>query len=482
MNPSDWSLSPWPALLGATVCLQRGARLVETAATALSVRSPSTTLEIDAIPAGLMHTLRLLEAGESSVEELREAALAGAGEQGVTRLRTCLASLSECSLLRYRLTLDDVLSADMVPLGTFRPPSPPESESRRFLLSRFALLRRERDALIVEAPTAHARIEIQPRAEINFLPGREPLTVPQLGRSSGHLPDPEDRLHALLYSVGLLTEVLPDGTVTEDESSAANWEFHDLLFHARSRAGRRGGSYGATKGRVWLGTGATPAPSIGASIPLDRPTQGPGAEAVTGLDLLLRARRSERAHGADPITATQLGGFLFRSAGVVNSASGDPTRGLHTYPSGSGYALGIYALVGRCEDLDPGLYRYRPEAHELDLVSAACPSTAYILDQARSAMAAAHPPQVLIVITARFEHVLPRYRALAYSLLLKDVGVLFQTMYLTGTAMDLATCALGGGNSDLFGAVAGLDYFAESSVGELAIGSRPGPASEEGVR
>jgi hypothetical protein len=54
---------------------------------------------------------------------------------------------------------------------------------------------------------------------------------------------------------------------------------------------------------------------------------------------------------------------------------------------------------------------------------------------------------------------------------MKDVGCLYQTMYLVATAMGLAPCGLGGGHSDLFAQVAGLDYFAETSVGDFVLGT-----------
>jgi hypothetical protein len=52
------------------------------------------------------------------------------------------------------------------------------------------------------------------------------------------------------------------------------------------------------------------------------------------------------------------------------------------------------------------------------------------------------------------------------------VGVLYQTMFLAATAMDLAPCVLRGGNSDLFAKAAGLDYYSETSVGEFLLGSK----------
>jgi hypothetical protein len=45
-------------------------------------------------------------------------------------------------------------------------------------------------------------------------------------------------------------------------------------------------------------------------------------------------------------------------------------------------------------------------------------------------------------------------------------------MYLVATAMNLAPCAIGGGNSDRFAAAVGTDYYAETSVGEFILGSQ----------
>ncbi len=59
------------------------------------------------------------------------------------------------------------------------------------------------------------------------------------------------------------------------------------------------------------------------------------------------------------------------------------------------------------------------------------------------------------------------------ALVLKHVGVVFQTMYLAATAMGLAPCAVGLGDSDLFAQAADTDYYAETSVGEFLHGSAP---------
>ena len=79
------------------------------------------------------------------------------------------------------------------------------------------------------------------------------------------------------------------------------------------------------------------------------------------------------------------------------------------------------------------------------------------------------PPDVLITLAARFGRLAWKYEGVAYALAQKNVGGLYQQMYLVATALGLAPCALGAGNSDVFADATGLDYFAETSVGEFLL-------------
>jgi SagB-type dehydrogenase family enzyme len=79
-------------------------------------------------------------------------------------------------------------------------------------------------------------------------------------------------------------------------------------------------------------------------------------------------------------------------------------------------------------------------------------------------------PQILITIAARFDRVAWKYSAIAYSLILKDVGVLLQTLYLTATDLGLGGCAIGTGNIDLFARMTGQAFHVEGPVGQFALG------------
>jgi SagB-type dehydrogenase family enzyme len=85
-------------------------------------------------------------------------------------------------------------------------------------------------------------------------------------------------------------------------------------------------------------------------------------------------------------------------------------------------------------------------------------------------MGAPAPPQILITIAARFGRVSWKYSSIAYALILKDVGVLLQTLYLMATDMELGVCAIGIANIELFAKMTGVEFHVEGPVGQFAIG------------
>ena len=213
--------------------------------------------------------------------------------------------------------------------------------------------------------------------------------------------------------------------------------------------------------------------------PRPRPI-GAGGSALARVQ---EARRSIRDYGERPLGAGQLGEFLYRVGRLAAYWQGEvwtPTGAVRLafaprpYPAGGSlYELELYVVVNACEGLEAGLYHYDAERHRLGRRPAAVADIEGLLqDAARGTAIPRERLQVLIVVAARFPRIAWKYAAIAYSLVLKHVGVLYQTMYLVATAMDLAPCGVGSGNSDRFARAAGTDYYAESSVGEFLLGSR----------
>ena len=80
---------------------------------------------------------------------------------------------------------------------------------------------------------------------------------------------------------------------------------------------------------------------------------------------------------------------------------------------------------------------------------------------------------MVITITSRIHRLSWKYSGLPYALTLKHVGAVVQNLYLIGTAMGLAACALGSGDVELAARTTGTDWLTEPSVGGFALGVAP---------
>jgi oxazoline/thiazoline dehydrogenase len=326
---------------------------------------------------------------------------------------------------------------------------------------------------MLESPIAHARVSVrscQAWGVIGML--AQPASAEEVHAAiSGADLEHVEAFLLLLEGAEMIGRVNDQGLLPEDtRADLIPWEFHDLLFHARTRKGRYDAPIGATNRfaeRVAVPPAVKP-PMPGAKIPLDGASSGGEGPALTSV---LDERRSHRRFGNLPITLRQLGEFLFLSARAMNGGPEDRLR--RPYPSaGACYELECYLAVDRCSGLDPGLYHYQPLDHGLTQLAPSSDALTALLREAWQASARQGDPQVLVITAARFGRVSVKYESISYSLMLKNVGVLMQTMYLTATSIGLGGCALGCGDSDLFARATNLNYFEEGSVGEFLIGSR----------
>jgi SagB-type dehydrogenase family enzyme len=145
------------------------------------------------------------------------------------------------------------------------------------------------------------------------------------------------------------------------------------------------------------------------------------------------------------------------------------------YPAGgAAYELELYLVVNKCEGLARGFYHYDAGEHALVPIAARAHEIDAQLLASRFAMGTPAPPQILIVIAARFGRISWKYSSIAYALILKNAGVLIQTLYLMATGMGLGACAIGSVNINLFAKMTGLEFHIEGPVGQFAIG-RAGP-------
>jgi SagB-type dehydrogenase family enzyme len=397
-----------------------------------------------------------------------------------------LRRLASRGLLEYRLAAlrgraDLVVIEPQV--ADYWPRMPRLREGKSLVLSRFAYMRRRDRHLVLESPRAGALFKIcDQRIAAAIASLATPQPVKDLDRRGGLRA-----LLALLFDCRIICQTDERGEASpvpaEGDEKLALWEFHDLLFHARSTAGRHANPLGGIYRHVGR---IPPLPPVRPAWPGTRvDLSGPPAalpQPTPPIAKLLRRRHSMRSFdGERPITLGELAWFLDGSARVLarSAASPDLDDGGHAarpYPSaGACYELELYLTVERCDGLARGFYHYDADVHALTAIEVAAPEIEAQLAGAAYAMGAPGRPQILITIAARFGRLSWKYGSIAYSLILKDVGVLIQTLYLMATDMGLGGCAIGISDIDLFERMTRIDFHAEGAVGHFALGRPADP-------
>ena len=350
-------------------------------------------------------------------------------------------------------------------------------------LSRFAYLRRRGNDMVLESPRSPALFRIcDPKIAATIATLSAPHKVGRLRQMQGSAAF---ALLGLLFACNILFKVDAKGDsprLTEGDAGLVVWDFHDLLFHTHSTEGRQANPTG---GRYpYVGVIAPPpavrAPWSGNAIDLETFAAD---RARSPFATLLRQRHSTRDFDdAQPIRIAELAQLLDHTMRVQWKWTtpldfGDGNTGCdidytrRPYPSaGSAYELELYLLVNHCDGLTRGLYHYDADRHALVPIMARAQDIEAQLAAAQFAMDAPAPPQILITIAARFDRIAWKYSGIAYALILRNVGVLLQTLYLAATDQGLGGCAIGITNIDLFTKLTGQEFYVEGPVGQFALG------------
>ena len=394
--------------------------------------------------------------------------------------------LARRGLLEYRLghspnDQDQVVIEPQV--ADYWPRMTKLGDSETVVLSRFAYLRRRGNVIVLESPRAGALFRIyDPKIAAALATLASPQKIGRLRRQGGFAGA---ELLALLVDCHILFKLDAAGgdglRGNEGDDNLVLWDFHDLLFHSRSTEGRHSNPLGGLYPYADL---IAPPPAVRPRWPgkkIDLRRYAAASPATSSLTNLLGERHSTRDFDdQQPITLAELSRFLDRAARVqskwksrLDFGPGSPVVAYTTrpYPSaGSSYELEFYLTIANCAGLERGFYHYDADRHALVPIGVRPQQLDASLTAAVFAMDAPAPPQILITVAARFDRISWKYSSIAYSLILKDVGVLIQTLYLMATDMGLGGCALGTNNLDLFAKMTGIEFHIEGPVGQFALG------------
>lgn len=466
------------------------------------LKTTYNTLNIDQLTPGLVAAIQLLCNQGATEEELSDLILQTDGFSGLPRFYFYLDNFIRFNIINYTICVHGSPLAKIAPISSdfsfdFANLIKKEFDfseqqlNQTYILSRFTYCRKEEKYLVLESPLSHFQIILldwRGAAIISEL--SQPKKPDQISNQIPGISEEISKLFLqLLLNAKMIWEIEKDGKIPEIENqNLCQWEFHDLLFHTRSRVGRNLNPL--TLSYRFLGE-IEPLPALKPQMSNDViDLYKPDIEKLKQTDIsftqTLETRKSIRSHGEQPITDKQLGEFLYRAARIRDIfKTKHEELSNRPYPSmGACYELELYVTVNSCEQIHPGLYHYQPLAHQLSRISTNNQTVEELLNYAwlhahgyyfyeQTNHISPNKPQILIIIAARFPRAAWAYESLAYAQILKNVGVLFQTMYLVATSMELAACAQSGGNSDLFAQAIGSDYYAETSVGEFILGSQP---------
>jgi len=164
----------------------------------------------------------------------------------------------------------------------------------------------------------------------------------------------------------------------------------------------------------------------------------PAHEGRMSVEEALKKRRTVRQFANQGLKLPQVSQLLWGTDGAS-----DP-RGYRTAPSaGATYPLEIYLAAGErgIAGLVPGLYRYRPESHSLELIQRGdlrVPVARACLHQTWMAEA-----PVMVIFAAEYRRCQARYgeRGIQYTRM--EVGAASQNLFLQAEALGLAAGIVG---------------------------------------
>ncbi len=448
----------------------------------LPLNQPRQVVNLNHLSPGLFAAIQGLAANGGTEASLTDLVIQRDGFSQLSKFYYYLETFINLGLLCY------TVASEETPLVTLVPLSPnPDFQLREvtlnqnYIVSRFAYCRRNEDHTVLESPLSHAQIILRDsRCAMVIAELANPQNVSDMGdKIPGLSQETVRQVCNLLLSAKMLCEVTPEGKIPAEENpTLRQWEFHNLLFHSRSRSGRHSNKMGKTY--PFLGQfppqPVVKPPMSGDRIDLYKPDLEKLKEEDGTFTQILEERTSIRSYNdQEPITIEQLGEFLYRTARIKRIFPKDygECSNRPYVNGGTCYEFELYPVVNLCQGIESGFYHYCPKDHQLEKLSERTDLVENLLEQARLTNFKVCMPQILIVIAARFARVTWNYESIAYATILKNLGALYQTFYLVATSMKIGPCAIGTGNADLFAAAAGTDYYAESSVGEFLLGSRP---------
>lgn len=438
----------------------------------LIISSQQETAKVANVPPSLLSVLDVVkENGLLFPEEDPFAVLDDLLSENRSQAMGFLDLLAKRGVFRFQIENNSGFRLRIDPLSFGRSLGVP-SKSSRIRLRENSFLRVESGEFVLEMPDGLARLATT-----------SPNIAALFTMTAVPLPADESTIAGLLQQAAIRCGFFRDDADQmpgiPEGSGIHRWEFHDLLFHMRSRIGYNDQPVGPDY--RFIGT-EEPLPlyeSDKAGVTIDLPNHDGELDSSFNLQKAFSLRTSRRKFGDTSLNLDELSKLLFLSCRIKSETRSNGKTLLYDVssrpsPSGGGcHSLEVYPVVNRCDGLDRGLYRYQPNTHSLLRLESKLSQRHLMIQRAKYMNGGQMEPDVLLVISSRFGRVNWKYRSMSYATVLKDAGALIQTLYLNCEQLQLAGTALGAGNIYQFAKMISRPIPQESSVAEFIIGTRP---------
>ncbi len=177
-------------------------------------------------------------------------------------------------------------------------------------------------------------------------------------------------------------------------------------------------------------------------------------------------RRSIRNFQDKPLKKSVLSQLLWATQGITMESMGYEFRAAPS--AGALYPIETYLVIHDIEGLDPGIFHYGVQNHELELLRKGDfrePVARAALDQDM-----AYSANVVFVWTAVFQRSKWKYDQRAYRYIYLDAGHIAQNLALAAVSLNLGSCQIGALYDQEVNALIDVDGEKESVVYMTAVG------------
>jgi SagB-type dehydrogenase family enzyme len=163
----------------------------------------------------------------------------------------------------------------------------------------------------------------------------------------------------------------------------------------------------------------------------------PSLKSSTSVEETMLKRRSVRYFSDKPLTLVEVSQLLWSAQGIT-----EPKHGLRTAPSaGALYPLEVYVVAGKVENLEAGIYKYKPQTHELIKIVKGDKRTE--LYNAALQQSSIQTAPVNLVFSAVYERTSWKYRDRAERYVHIEIGHAAQNVCLQAVSLGLGTVPIG---------------------------------------